>query len=472
MRRNFIKSITVLPLAIIFLGLLILIACSKNETSQSFDANDNDIQMSDQQQISNEPRNNQKEADDVLSNDGVILERIVNAISGGYSYEGELFMNINVTYGEFSQELPLNMKGDVSPNGNDFIGIVDMTGDGTSLINVRLFSDKIYMNYNDSIVWDEFPEGQRIITPPDLTKLVIDNLIAPEYVGTTIKNGQDAGYLRGAIDPSYLGEIVSILEGSNGNLSADIYFDPVNSYISSLILTGSVKAGPEVQSPTGEDVYIEVEVSLSASNFGKPVSVSIPQLPPKPDTDITFSQPPGRQIDETKDYSAKIFMFGGGQINIDLFEKKTPITVNNFVHLAESGFYEGVTFHRVIPGFMAQTGDPTGTGAGGPGYEFQNEFHLDARHDSQGTLSMANGGIKNGKATNGSQFFITYTETPFLDAFNEDNSAKDCLVAGTSCHSVFGKVIDGMEILEGITPRDPAMGGPADVIEKILIYKK
>ena len=73
MRRNFIKSITVLPLAIIFLGLLILIACSKNETSQSFDANDNDIQMSDQQQISNEPRNNQKEADDVLSNDGVIL---------------------------------------------------------------------------------------------------------------------------------------------------------------------------------------------------------------------------------------------------------------------------------------------------------------------------------------------------------------------------------------------------------------
>ncbi|MBA13315.1 MAG: peptidylprolyl isomerase [SAR202 cluster bacterium] len=175
-------------------------------------------------------------------------------------------------------------------------------------------------------------------------------------------------------------------------------------------------------------------------------------------------------IDQTKDYSAKIFMYGGGVIDIDLFEQKTPITVNNFIYLAENGFYNGVTFHRVIPGFMAQTGDPTGTGTGGPGYEFQNEFHVDARHDSEGVVSMANAGIQNGKATNGSQFFITYEATSRLDGLNEDGSKKDCAVEGTSCHSVFGKVTQGMDVLKGLAV--PSQGMTPDVIDKIVIYNE
>jgi len=154
---------------------------------------------------------------------------------------------------------------------------------------------------------------------------------------------------------------------------------------------------------------------------------------------------------------------------VDLYEKLSPVTVNNFVFLSENGFYDGVTFHRVIPDFMAQTGDPTGTGSGGPGYKFQNEFHPDARHDGAGVLSMANSGLRNGEATNGSQFFITYKDTSFLDGLNADTSPKDCSAQGTSCHSVFGRVISGMDVVEEIHPRDPAVGGYADIIESISI---
>tara|TARA_Y100000996_G_scaffold408553_1_gene387793 strand:+ start:1323 stop:2714 length:1392 start_codon:yes stop_codon:yes gene_type:complete len=463
MRKENVKSIKILSLGIILLGLLILIACSEDDTTQSNSIDKEFIAIS-------EPSSAKTSNSSIKQNEtNVILERISNAIKGGYSYEGDLFMNMIVTYGEYSQELPLNMKGDVSPNGNDFSGIVDMTGDGTALINVRIVSDKIYLNTNGSTVWEEIPEGQKIISPPGLTTTVIENILAPEYVGTTVKNDQDAGYITGAVSPSYLGDFVDILKDSNGNVGVDIYIDPITSYIISLTLTGSVKAGPQVQSPTGEDVYIEVDLSLDASNFGKQVSVRIPQLPPN-SSEIQFSQPPLMTIDQTKDYSAKIFMFGGGVIDIDLFEKKAPITVNNFVHLAEKEFYNGVTFHRVIPGFMAQTGDPTGTGSGGPGYEFQNEFHVDARHDSEGVVSMANAGIQNGKATNGSQFFITYEAASRLDGLNEDDSKKDCTVAGTSCHSVFGKVTQGMDVLRELAV--PAQGMTPDVIEKVLIYSE
>ncbi len=100
---------------------------------------------------------------------------------------------------------------------------------------------------------------------------------------------------------------------------------------------------------------------------------------------------------------------------------------------------------------------------------FENEFHTDARHDGAGVLSMANSGLQGGKGTNGSQFFITFRETSFLDGLNADNSPKDCSIQDTSCHSVFGRVLEGMEVLESITPRDPSQGGPADVIESVTI---
>ncbi|MCK4725070.1 MAG: peptidylprolyl isomerase [Anaerolineales bacterium] len=144
-----------------------------------------------------------------------------------------------------------------------------------------------------------------------------------------------------------------------------------------------------------------------------------------------------------------------GDIVVELFADKAPNTVNNFVFLARQGFYDNTTFHRVISGFMAQGGDPTGTGGGGPGYTFPDEFHPDLRHDSAGTLSMAN----RGAGTNGSQFFITYKPRPDLDGG----------------YTIFGRVISGMDIAESITARDPSTGldlPPGDEIMTITIETK
>jgi peptidylprolyl isomerase len=120
---------------------------------------------------------------------------------------------------------------------------------------------------------------------------------------------------------------------------------------------------------------------------------------------------------------------------------------------------------------MAQSGDPTGTGSGGPGYMFNNELHPDARHDAPGILSMANSGISNGSGTNGSQFFITYSEQSRLDGLNADGSEKECSSQGVSCHSVFGRVVEGMGVLDSISPRDPQLAGSlrGDVIESVVI---
>ena len=123
-----------------------------------------------------------------------------------------------------------------------------------------------------------------------------------------------------------------------------------------------------------------------------------------------------------------------GDIKIQLFENKAPITTKNFIDLSEKGFYDGLTFHRVIRGFMIQGGDPNGDGTGGPGYKIPDEFHPDLKHDSEGILSMANAGPNTG----GSQFFITEAPQPHLDGK----------------HSVFGKVIEGMEVVTSIEQGD------------------
>ncbi len=139
-------------------------------------------------------------------------------------------------------------------------------------------------------------------------------------------------------------------------------------------------------------------------------------------------------IDPKKKYKAT-FKTEKGDFVIELFADKAPKTVNNFVFLARDGFYDDTTFHRVIKGFMAQGGDPTGTGRGGPGYKFADEFHALLKHTGAGVLSMANAGPN----TNGSQFFITYGATPHLDGK----------------HAVFGKVISGMDVVNAIAERDP-----------------
>ena len=128
-----------------------------------------------------------------------------------------------------------------------------------------------------------------------------------------------------------------------------------------------------------------------------------------------------------------------GKFRIELFEDKAPVTTKNFIDLIEKGFYDGVIFHRVIDNFMIQGGDPTGTGRGGPGYTIKDEFHRDLRHDSAGVLSMANAGPNTG----GSQFFITLVPTAWLD----------------NKHAVFGKVIDGMDVVRSI---GKAPVGPGD----------
>lgn len=150
---------------------------------------------------------------------------------------------------------------------------------------------------------------------------------------------------------------------------------------------------------------------------------------------MKWSTPPAMEIDVKKHYTARLET-DKGTIVLELFADKVPNTVNNFVFLARQGFYDGTVFHRVIKDFMAQGGDPTGTGTGGPGYQFRDEFHPTLKHDKAGVLSMANAGPH----TNGSQFFVTHVPTPWLD----------------QKHSVFGQVTDGMEVLMAIPPRDPA----------------
>ena len=186
-----------------------------------------------------------------------------------------------------------------------------------------------------------------------------------------------------------------------------------------------------------------------------------------------WSSPPAMIIDQGKKYTAVFELAKGAEFEIELFADKAPKTVNNFVFLAREGYYDGVTFHRVLEGFMAQAGDPTGTGTGGPGYKFDNEFHPDLRHDSAGIISMANAGIRNGKGTNGSQFFITFIPTPQLDGLNPDGSAKNCSAQGQSCHSVFGKVSKGIAVVNNLTRRRPSEATePGDVIDTIRIVEQ
>ncbi len=162
-----------------------------------------------------------------------------------------------------------------------------------------------------------------------------------------------------------------------------------------------------------------------------------------------WSTPPAMQIDPKKSYKAHMETDNGTMV-IQLFADKTPNTVNNFVFLSREGYYDGVIFHRVIDSFMVQGGDPTGTGRGGPGYKFGDEFHPSLRHDKQGVLSMANAG----PGTNGSQFFITHLATPWLD----------------NKHSVFGQVVEGLDVLMSIPTRDPGnVNAPAVKIIRVTI---
>lgn len=165
-----------------------------------------------------------------------------------------------------------------------------------------------------------------------------------------------------------------------------------------------------------------------------------------------WSNPPEMEIDIKKKYHA-VFSTDKGDFKIELFASQAPNTVNNFVFLARQGFYDGTIFHRVIDNFMVQGGDPTGTGTGGPGYRFDDEFFSGLGHEKRGTLSMANAG----PGTNGSQFFITHGPTPHLNGK----------------HTVFGQLVEGEDIFMSIPARDPmASGSPSVTLKSVTISEE
>jgi cyclophilin family peptidyl-prolyl cis-trans isomerase len=177
---------------------------------------------------------------------------------------------------------------------------------------------------------------------------------------------------------------------------------------------------------------------LTACGSATPEIVAVPPTAP-PATEqsaaaLGWSSPPTMEIDPSKSLEA-VFTTEIGEFRVRLFPDQTPMTVNNFVFLARQGYYNNTTFHRVLPGFMAQGGDPTGTGGGGPGYTFEDEFDPDLQFDQAGLLAMAN----RGPDTNGGQFFITYAPTPHLNGL----------------HTIFGEVVEGADVLSRLKPRDP-----------------
>tara|TARA_B100001123_G_C15054269_1_gene924885 strand:+ start:92 stop:700 length:609 start_codon:yes stop_codon:yes gene_type:complete len=191
-------------------------------------------------------------------------------------------------------------------------------------------------------------------------------------------------------------------------------------------------------------VAISTTLGLACGVVGDPTPTPWPTPTPTMEPKLT--------IDTSKEYIAT-FQTDKGDIEITLRADKTPITVDNFVKLAKDGFYDGSTFHRVLPGFMAQGGDPTGSGMGGPGYTIQDEF-TDLDHE-RGVISMANTGQPN---SGGSQFFITYVPTPHLNGK----------------HTVFGKVTAGMDVADSLTPRDPNSNPDfaGDKLNKVVIEER
>jgi peptidyl-prolyl cis-trans isomerase B (cyclophilin B) len=153
-----------------------------------------------------------------------------------------------------------------------------------------------------------------------------------------------------------------------------------------------------------------------------------------------YTEPPEMQIDTDRTYRATIET-EVGDIELELYPEYAPVTVNNFIFLAREGFYDGVKFHRVIADFMIQGGDPTGTGRGGPGYRFEDEFDGNPLRHETGAISMANAGPD----TNGSQFFITHSPQPHLNGR----------------HTVFGKVVSGQEVVDSISQ--------GDVMKKVVV---
>ncbi len=198
---------------------------------------------------------------------------------------------------------------------------------------------------------------------------------------------------------------------------------------------GAPELPADPASATGDDAAADQTASGDAV-----VPLGYSQVPYLSDVPQQAFDAPAQVLEPDLDYMA-VIRTTAGDITVDLYEDMTPETVNNFVFLALHRYYEDVPFHRVLDGFMAQTGDPTGTGMGGPGYQFDDEIVEGLAFDSEGTLAMANAGTgPDGAGTNGSQFFITFGPTTWLNG----------------AHTIFGHVTEGLDVLPSITRVDPS----------------
>lgn len=223
--------------------------------------------------------------------------------------------------------------------------------------------------------------------------------------------------------------------------------------IAAIVVAAAVIIVLIVSSQAAKKSEAAVETAVPV-NTEMPAATEIPAAAESPVKEAKqYSKAPEMQIDVSKTYLATFKMAKGGEFVVQLTADKAPITVNSFVFLAQEGYFDGLTFHRVLEGFMAQGGDPTGTGGGGPGYEFVNE-DSDLTFDKAGVVAMANAG----RDTNGSQFFITFAPADFL---NGD-------------YTIFGQVTEGMDVVNEITRRDPDQNPDfsGDVIESVVITEK
>jgi peptidyl-prolyl cis-trans isomerase A (cyclophilin A) len=187
--------------------------------------------------------------------------------------------------------------------------------------------------------------------------------------------------------------------------------------------SGSSRIRSRPAEPKKTNPNIKIIIILAVIAIAIVIAVAVLYIGSNTDDDQDNNTPNGNRI--------AVFDTTEGIIKIELYENKAPITTGNFINLTNEGFYDGLIFHRVISGFMIQGGCPYGTGTGDPGYSIPDEFHDDLKHDSPGILSMANSGPNTG----GSQFFITVAETSWLDG----------------AHSVFGKVIEGVDVVNAIS---------------------
>lgn len=253
---------------------------------------------------------------------------------------------------------------------------------------------------------NETPEAWNDLTPENFESYLIDKATALGLDMTKFNEDWKSDAVKAAVDEDY-----------NGGIAAGVNGTPT------LFINGRLYAG--------QRSYEVFEAILQLYNL----------------KERQFTECPPMVIDQAKKYTATL-KTDKGDIVIELYDDIAPVAVNSFVFLARAGWYNNVTFHRVISGFVAQTGDPLGVGYGGPGYTFIDEINPDYTFDSAGVVGMANSGAN----TNGSQFFISYGALPDLNGG----------------YTIFGKVTQGMDVVESLTARDPSQGGDLPAGDKIL----